>query len=96
MGVISDLPILILGYNRFEKFTKCIKTVQKQGIKKVYVSIDGPKNDYDHRVQKRIIDFCLNDNHGIDIKIKNLKKNYGCRNGPIKEFLGFSKKINLE
>ena len=84
MGVISDLPILILGYNRFEKFTKCIKTVQKQGIKKVYVSIDGPKNDYDQRVQKRIIDFCSNENLGIDIKIKNLKKNYGCRNAPMR------------
>lgn len=84
MVVINDLPILILGYNRFEKFTKCIKTVQNQGIKKVYVSIDGPKNDYDQRAQKKIIDFCTNDNLGMDIKIKNLKKNYGCRNAPIK------------
>ena len=84
MSVINDLPILILGYNRFEKFTKCIKTVQKQGIKKVYVSIDGPKNNYDRRVQKRIIDFCSNESLGLDIKIKNLKKNYGCRNAPIK------------
>ena len=91
MSVISDLPILILGYNRFEKFNRCIRTVQKQGIKKVYVSIDGPKNDYDIRVQKRIMDFCSNDNLGMNIKIKSLKKNYGCRNGPIKGISWFFK-----
>ena len=84
MGIMKDLPVLILGYNRLDKFTKCIKTVQKQGIKKVYVSIDGPKNVYDHEVQKKIIEICSDNNLGIDIKIKNLKKNYGCRIAPIK------------
>ena len=34
MGEIKDLPVLILGYNRFEKFTRCISTLEKQGIKK--------------------------------------------------------------
>ena len=89
MSVINDLPVLILGYNRLDKFTRCIKTVQKQGIKKVYVSIDGPKNNYDYEIQKRIIDFCSNNNLGIDIKIKNLKKNYGCRIAPIKGITWF-------
>ena len=84
MSVINDLPVLILGYNRLDKFIRCIKTVKKQGIKKIYVSIDGPKNDYDLEVQKRIIDFCSTNNTGIDLRIKNLKKNYGCRIAPIK------------
>ena len=91
MSVINDLPVLILGYNRLDKFTRCIKTVQNQGIEKVYVSIDGPKNDYDYEIQKRIIDFCSNNNLGIDIKIKNLKKNYGCRVAPIKGISWFFK-----
>ena len=91
MSAISNLPILILGYNRFEKFNRCIRTVQKQGIKKVYVSIDGPKNDYDLSVQKRIMDFCSNDNLGMNINIKSLKKNYGCRNAPIKGISWFFK-----
>jgi hypothetical protein len=91
MSVINDLPVLILGYNRLDKFTRCIKTVQSQGIEKVYVSIDGPKNDYDYEIQKRIIDFCSNNNLGIDIKIKNLKKNYGCRVAPIEGISWFFK-----
>ena len=84
MGEIKDLPVLILGYNRFEKFTRCISTLEKQGIKKIYVSIDGPKNDYDKKIQKKIINFCRRSKSELDIKFKNLDKNYGCRKGPIK------------
>ena len=47
MGEIKDLPVLILGYNRFDKFTRCISTLKKQGVNNIYVSIDGPKNEYD-------------------------------------------------
>ena len=57
---IKELPVLILGYNRFEKFTRCITTLQEQGIKNIYVSIDGPKNEFDEEVQKKIINFCFN------------------------------------
>ena len=48
-----NLPILILGYNRFEKFTRCITTLQEQGLQKIYVSIDGPKNELDKEVQEK-------------------------------------------
>ena len=44
MSDISNLPVLILAYNRFDKFNKCINTLYKQGIKKIFLSIDGPKN----------------------------------------------------
>ena len=91
MSVINDLPVLILGYNRLDKFIRCIKTVQNQGIEKVYVSIDGPKNEYDYEIQKRIIDFCSKNNLGIDIKLKNFKKNYGCRVAPIEGISWFFK-----
>ena len=53
MGETKNLPVLILGYNRYDKFTRCISTIEKQGLKNVYVSIDGPKDDYDKKVQKK-------------------------------------------
>ena len=84
MDIIKDLPTLILGYNRFDKFTRCIKTLKEQGIKKIYVCIDGPKNDFDIESQEKIIDFCLNNKLHLDINLKKLEKNYGCRLGPIK------------
>ena len=83
MDGIKDLPTLILGYNRFNKFTRCITTLKEQGIKKVYVCIDGPKSDFDVETQERIIDFCLNNQLNLDIKLKKLDKNYGCRLAPI-------------
>ena len=84
MDNIKELPILILGYNRFDKFTRCIKTLKEKGIKKIYVSIDGPKNDFDKESQEKIINFCSNSKLGLNIKLKKLDKNYGCRLGPIK------------
>ena len=84
MDNIKELPILILGYNRFDKFTRCIKTLKEKGIKKIYVSIDGPKNDFDKESQEKIINFCSNSKLDLNIKLKKLDKNYGCRLGPIK------------
>ena len=89
MGETKNLPVLILGYNRFDKFTRCISTIEKQGLKNIYVSIDGPKNDYDKKVQKKIINFCSRIRSKLDIKIKNLDKNYGCINAPIKGITWF-------
>ena len=88
---IKDLPILILGYNRFDKFNRCITTLKEQGAKKIYVSIDGPKNEFDKEVQKEIINFCLNNKLNLDIKTHKLNLNYGCRLGPIKGITWFFK-----
>ncbi len=88
---ISSLPVLILAYNRFEKFNRCINTLHKQGIKKVFLSIDGPKNDNDLINQEKIHNFCINNDLDLDIKFKQLKFNHGCRKGPIKGITWFFK-----
>ena len=72
MNNFKDLPVLILGYNRFDKFTRCITTLKEQGIKKIYVFIDGPKNYFDIENQEKIIDFCLNNKLDLNIKLKKL------------------------
>ncbi len=84
MQKLENLPVLILAYNRFEKFNRCIKTLNEQGIKKIYLSIDGPKNNNDLKNQEKIISFCKNNNFGTEIIINQFHKNYGCRLGPIK------------
>lgn len=89
MSLIKDLPTLILGYNRFDKFTRCLSTLETQGIKKVFVSIDGPKNNFDKENQKKIVSFCNNKKPDLNIKIKILGKNYGCRLAPIKGITWF-------
>ena len=92
MNEISKLPVLILAYNRFEKFKRCINTLHKQGIKKIFLSIDGPKNSNDLINQKKIFNFCVNNSLDLEIKIQKLKHNYGCRQGPIKGISWFFSK----
>ena len=91
MHHIKDLPVLILGYNRYDKFIRCISSLQAQGIKRIYVSIDGPKNDYDKKIQRKISNFCFKNSSDLNINYKNLNKNFGCRNGPIKGITWFFK-----
>ena len=84
MQKLENLSVLILAYNRFEKFNRCIKTLNEQGIKKVFLSIDGPRNKNDLKIQEEIISFCKNNNLDIEIKINKFTINYGCRLAPIK------------
>lgn len=92
MKNISNLPVLILAYNRFDKFDRCINTLRKQGIKKIFLSIDGPKSDNDLINQEKIYNFCFNNNLDLEIKIKQLKYNHGCRIGPLKGITWFFSK----
>ena len=84
MNAIKDLPVLILGYNRFDKFKRCLTTLQEQGIKTIYVSIDGPKNSNDKNSQRKIINLCKNNELDLHTTLRKWDKNYGCRKGPIK------------
>ena len=83
MSELNDLPVLILAYNRFDKFYKCFNTLKDQGIKKIFISIDGPANDDDIISQKKIISYCKKNIYGLDIKIKYFEFNNGCRLGPL-------------
>ena len=62
----SNAPILITAYNRFENFKILIKSIN-QYKSALYISIDGPKNDYDKIQQSKIINLIK--------KIKKIKKN---------------------
>ena len=91
MDIIEDLPILILGYNRKDKFLRCITTLKEYGSRNIYISLDGPKNDFDKEIQKQILDFCNENQFDLNIKVKKLNKNYGCRVAPIKGISWFFK-----
>ena len=84
MQKLENLSVLILAYNRFEKFNRCIKRLNEQGIKKIYLSIDGPRNKNDLKNQEKITSFCKNNNFDMEIIINQFHHNYGCRLGPIK------------
>ena len=55
MHDINKLPILILAYNRYDKFQRCFDTLYRQGARNFYVSIDGPRSNKDIKIQENII-----------------------------------------
>ena len=83
MSSIQDLPALILAHSRADKFVNCIKRVYEYGIRKIYLSLDGPRNKIDKREQKIILDECEKYKEKCSLKINMLDKNYGCRDGHI-------------
>ena len=92
MNNLKNLPVLILAYNRFDKFKYCIDTLAKYEIKKIFISIDGPKNDFDLQNQSKIYSFCSNNRNDANIIINQLKINYGCRIAPLKGISWFFSK----
>lgn len=71
----SEIPVLILGYMRFDGLLRQIKTCQAVGTNHVYISIDGPKNEHEKQVQlagfQEIQDFALASGMKISIRLKN-------------------------
>lgn len=73
------LPVLLLAYNRPEETIKILKYLLKLKIKKIFISIDGPKKnleDYEksNELIKKIKQFQIKTS-----RINILKKNYGCK-----------------
>lgn len=89
MQNIKNLPVLILAYNRYEKFHRCINSLHKHGIRKIFLSIDGPKSNNDLINQEKIYNFCFDNKLDLQLKIQKLKYNHGCRKGPLKGITWF-------
>ena len=92
MDGLNKLPVLILTHNRFDKFLRCITTLYEQGAKNIFVSIDGPVNKNDLKIQKKITSFCIANKLDINITINQFLENNGCRLGPIKGISWFFNK----
>lgn len=77
----SKTPILITAFNRFESFKTVLEIVLIK-YKKIYISIDGPRNLNDKKEQDKITKY-INKKKNINIKIRRLKKNHGCQKAVI-------------
>lgn len=73
------IPILILVFLRKEQLENIIRMAHSQGVQKVYVSIDGPRNAVDANIQQGIIGMINNLRNEIPIEIigRYMKSNAG-------------------
>lgn len=83
MNLLKDISILILAHSRSDKFANCIKKAYNSGIRKIYLSIDGPRNLSDLQEQKLIEKEFYKYSNDCDLYLNKLDKNYGCRDGHI-------------
>ena len=93
--MMYDIPILILTYNRPNHLLKLIRRLKKINPKKIYVSCDGPKNNFDEsqilKIKKKIQLF----DRRTKIHLNLLNKNYGIKYGPQKGIDWYFKNENL-
>ena len=79
MSTVEDLPVLILGYMRFDGILRNLDACQKAGISRVYLALDGPKDLYSRELQNyqlgRIRNFA--EVHGIKLRLRQRHSNAG-------------------
>tara|TARA_Y100000816_G_C26017512_1_gene532219 strand:+ start:74 stop:1075 length:1002 start_codon:yes stop_codon:yes gene_type:complete len=88
----TKTPVLILLFNRPEQTMELIKSLRKVQPPKIYVSIDGPRenNNYDSEKIREITHLLEKEiDWSTDIYINHLDNNYGCGLGPRKGITWF-------
>ena len=79
----KDISILILAFNRPKHFNRCLERILDQGIRNIYISIDGPRGILDKSKQDLILDKIETYKEKFNIKVRRSSINKGCRNAVI-------------
>jgi hypothetical protein len=79
----SNLPALLIAYNRPEKTRRALDSIWASGIRKLYVSIDGPKNSHQDRLLTNQVLKVIQENtsrfEALILQVGN--ENLGCKQG---------------
>lgn len=90
----EGIPVLVIAYNRSDLLEACIKRLLNNGFTNLYITIDGPRNDYDRQKQEEI-ETCLKQHEINANKIRQATTNSGCRMGVIEGITWFFKKNEM-
>jgi hypothetical protein len=85
MTQIADLPVLILGYMRFDGILRCLEACEQAGIRKVYLALDGPKDSKSEIIQNEGLSkiYSFVDAHRISLCLRQRHSNAGLAVGVI-------------
>ncbi len=79
----TQIPVLILAFNRPKLVQELLSKLDKSKISKLYVSIDGPRNASDHEKSNEILNLVTNFSDKLPVSIRRVQSNLGCRLGVI-------------
>ena len=78
------IPILILTYNRPDCVLRLVSALVELHKRQIFVSIDGPRNDFDKKKQEEIIKILEEFKNNFDeIHVITRKSNLGCNLGVV-------------
>ena len=77
-SIMNNAPILITAYNRYTNFKKLLRFTNFYKAK-IYISIDGPRNDFDKDQQNKMVNLIEKLKKNYNVKYRILDKNLGCQ-----------------
>lgn len=79
----SDLTALLIAYNRPDKTRRALQSIWSSGIRNLYVSIDGPKNDnHDRLLTSQVLKVIQENTFRFEaLTVQVGKDNLGCKGG---------------
>lgn len=80
---VDRMPVLVLAFNRPQMVRDLLRSLPKQEISSVYISIDGPRNSTDSEKADEIMAIAEEFSKSVSVKIRRGKNNLGCRLGVI-------------
>jgi hypothetical protein len=80
---MTNIPVLVIGYNRPSLLQELLSHLNDIGVKKIYVALDGPKNEQDFLLCEQVYNLVKFNKHRFEIKILHRDYNLGCCLGVI-------------
>lgn len=79
------IPILIIGFNRPKNLNATLAALDLEVCSKIYISLDGPRNEYDAKQQEEIANVIskFKKQNRIEVVVNQQKHNLGCALGVV-------------
>lgn len=80
---MKDIPVLIIGFNRPQLMESLLENLKKNGVKNLYVSLDGPRNELDIADCRKTYEAVRSQQKYFELSLVSRKYNLGCCLGVI-------------
>ena len=91
----SYLPVLVIAFNRPEHTQRLLQRLAIQGIQRIYVSIDGPRNVLEKAKCEEVLAVTKTFEHEMEIYVLYRDRNLGCGIGVTSALDWFFSHVNF-